>query len=348
MSAQPQSDIAVEVREFMKLVAETGRPDEWPRLRKAKPPQDTNFMIWKFIIPVKFRRNVPKAYCAVCSLTGPKYWVGYLVRFYHNECYYVVGHTCGEQWLGETFTAQANSIAADEADERAMDFLVENGAAISGLRTIAQETLARAKEIDEIRANLFRNVGLGTIKRLLREAPDGLLIATESQLVSIVGTNGRAGTRVDYRVVEKYLVSGLKFLRGQKSAMAAVLACIRALAELPPDGEEALDTILEWQAVRGVCAKARLRLYDAQKNLAEAFDLIRLAGDFFSAPNFARIGQWAAHPSCSLPIRAGVDRFGRLSMTTQGAKSIFQCEMRGCLTSPLPTLPGLVERRLEV
>src|SRR5208283_2244567 len=135
MSAQLKQDVGDQVREFLRVVSDTGRPQDWPLLAKGKPPRDLDFQIWKFVIPLKLRASVPMVHCAVCRPNGPKYWVGYLVRFNKAGSYYVVGHDCGSDWLGAEFAEQASTIDIDEADERAEAFLVDNINVLSVLRS---------------------------------------------------------------------------------------------------------------------------------------------------------------------------------------------------------------------
>lgn len=332
---------ASEIDEFIRFLGATGRPHEWRLILKSPPPRDAELYVAKrFTVEEAFRTKVERVPCAVCSPKGPKFWDGYLVEYPNEGGYRLIGNCCGEKHHGENFKEQVTRLKDIEKDDRATNFLIDNLPTVSALRAIAEALFLRNAELDRLRNELLNKVTRGLAKRLLREGAQGTLTITEDRTVTVVGHDGREAQSRESIPIATYPVFGLQFLRDQRSGASWAMNALRMLHEFPEEDDAIVDFIVDRNQTRGDCANAKERFLHSVRELTEAVDFVRHATSFLSKENFSSLQDWTKHPRCPLPLRAGLDSLGRLNISSTG-KAHFRCEMRSCITDPIPTLPKI-------
>lgn len=328
-----------EINEFLQWVEDTGRPQDWRLTVTSRPTKDADFEVMqRFEIPLAYRKKVEMVPCSICSPNSPKFWEGYLVNFPREQRYRVIGHRCGEQHFGTSFRMQVKRLEDIERDKGAVDFLLENLPRVPDLIRVAEALVIRNGEIDRIRAELVNVMSKGLVKRLAREGAEGSLKIAETKLVATRRADGREAMQSETIVTAMYPISEINFLRDQRAGASWAMNAVRALRGFPETDDDIQADLLRWNQTIGACGDAKDRFRHAEEELARAIDFTCRAITFFSKPNFASLRAWTTDKHCPLQFRAGIDTLGRLTASVPGQARFFLCEMRACLTDPMPTL----------
>jgi hypothetical protein len=225
-----------------------------------------------------------------------------------------------------------------ERDKGAVDFLLENLPRVSHLIRVAEALVIRNGELDRIRIDLVKVMTNGLAKRLAREGAEGRLVITEIRLVATRRADGREAMQSEAMVTARYPISEIGFLQDQRAGASWAVNAVRELRGFPETDDEIQADLLRWNQSIGACGDARDRFRHAEEELANAIGFVQRATTFFSKPNFASLRAWTTDSHCPLQFRAGIDTAGRLTASVPGKAGMFHCEMRACLTDPIPTL----------
>jgi hypothetical protein len=181
-----------------------------------------------------------------------------------------IGHECGKRHFGvERTNAAAARRKHREAVDAAQNFLLESLPKVVALREEVERLTVVATDADHVRHLIWRAASKAACDKLSRIAASGVLDVEAVRETHGVDAYGKATTRQESRVVGRYAVAGVAFLRSQYSTLAlaqqaaAVLATVQAAAS--PD--EALDFICN-------DLKADSYLFEAERVVRNAWESV--------------------------------------------------------------------------
>lgn len=323
------------IEQFLAHVKETGRPDTWEHHDPSKPPPESDFEeITRFAIAEKLRPEVGKATCPICSPHAGKYYEGALAWFPSEGILRAIGHECAKTHFGvQRANAAFAARIAREQRESAENYLLDTLPRISGLRAETEQIRSVAREMDQLRAALWRRAGKVHCARLSRIAANGFLEITEVVEIEKVDRFGRTIPDKEERVVQRFRVSGMSFLKAQPSTESKAQNALHALELVKAlDQEAALHFVTEELHKDEYLFDAETLARQAAMAYETLLSLVSSAKAFTKPANLYALAEWSNDRRTRFPVHFVYD---------QGRPSQVQIRKTGARPTIVPIPPSL-------
>ncbi|MFZ5675693.1 MAG: hypothetical protein ACOZAM_22270 [Pseudomonadota bacterium] len=197
----------------------------------------------------------------------------------------------------------AHRVGAGKRRESAQYYLLEMLPRIGGLRTETEQIRSIARDMDQLRAALWRRAGKAHCQRLSRIAGHGFLDITETVEIEKVDRFGKTVRDKEERTVQRLRASGMAFLKAQPSTESQAINTQHALNLVKAlDQEAALHFVTEELHKDDHLFEAETLARQAAMAYEKLLILVRMARDFVNPTNLFALAEWSNDRRTKVPV----------------------------------------------